>query len=116
MQNFDYLSEDKLIDFGLSYTSARKFIEAIKKEPFEKRWIEVLSKQEIELLFYYVMIDGEPDGPFSIFELVRLVNKNIINKDTLIWRPQLSGWVKAEYFGSLITGVAVLPPPVEKEK
>jgi hypothetical protein len=55
---------------------------------------------------YYIVINGEQKGPFSIDEL----RSQGITPETLVWKEGYAGWVKA---GSVpeLSGIFTTPPP-----
>ena len=55
---------------------------------------------------YYIVINGEQKGPFSIDEL-RLQG---ITSETLVWKEGYSGWVRAGIVPEL-SGLFTTPPP-----
>ncbi len=44
----------------------------------------------------YVAIGGKQAGPFTDNEMRRMVQGNIVNADTLVWRQGMPQWKKAE--------------------
>ena len=61
---------------------------------------------------YYVAIDGEKQGPFSISEL----HKINLNKKTLVWYSGLGDWVNAEEIDELTHLMNDSPPPIPLKK
>jgi hypothetical protein len=43
---------------------------------------------------WYAAIDGEPRGPFSEDELLRLAHDGHVRGRTLVWRPGFDGWTR----------------------
>lgn len=43
----------------------------------------------------YLVVDGTQAGPFSNDELVRLIQNDMLKKDTLVWKEGLPNWVAA---------------------
>lgn len=61
---------------------------------------------------YYVAIDGEKQGPFSISELQKID----LNKKTLVWYSGLDDWVDAEEIDELTHLMNDVPPPIPLKK
>ena len=61
---------------------------------------------------YYVAIDGEKQGPFSISELQKID----LNKKTLVWYSGLDDWVNAEEIDELTHLMNDVPPPIPSKK
>ncbi len=57
---------------------------------------------------YYVAVNGQKTGPFSINEL----KTQNIKRDTLVWTEGLSEWTKAEFIPALKELFKAMPPPV----
>lgn len=63
-------------------------------------------------IIYHIALDDTPEGPYNMSSIQEYITKNIIKKDTLVWRDGLSDWVEAEnefkqYFDAT-------PPPLHK--
>lgn len=61
---------------------------------------------------YYIVIDNEQAGPYSIEELKDLK----IKKDSLVWKEGLENWVVAESIEELKPLFIATPPPIPKAK
>ncbi|GAB6008254.1 DUF4339 domain-containing protein [Dysgonomonas reticulitermitis] len=58
--------------------------------------------------FFYVIINGQQQGPFSLDEL----KEKGIQKDTLVWSEGMSDWQPAGDASELKSLFGVMPPPV----
>ncbi|MDR2954893.1 MAG: SPFH domain-containing protein [Prevotella sp.] len=63
---------------------------------------------------YYVVIESEQAGPFSKFELQDLVARQILKKDTLVWKQGLFDWGHAGDQQDLDDLWTMTPPPLPK--
>ena len=61
---------------------------------------------------YYVAVGGQQTGPFSKEGLVQLVEKQVLTKETLVWKQGLAGWVPAGGQPDLQDLWTVTPPPL----
>lgn len=43
----------------------------------------------------YASINNAQAGPFTEPEFITLIQKGLVNANTLVWKPGLSGWVPA---------------------
>ena len=43
----------------------------------------------------YAVIDNSQAGPFTEQEFTTLIQKGMISKDTLVWKPGLANWMPA---------------------
>lgn len=57
---------------------------------------------------YYIHIDGEQKGPFSVDQLKELG----ITKETMVWAEGMENWVKAGDVEALNNVLKVVPPPL----
>ena len=43
----------------------------------------------------YLVVDGSQAGPFNNDELMRLIQNDLLKRDTLVWMEGLSNWMPA---------------------
>lgn len=65
---------------------------------------------------YYAAIDGQQAGPYNLVQLGELVEQQIINRDTLVWKKGLSEWVSASQQADLQSLWTLVPPPFPNQK
>ena len=58
---------------------------------------------------YYVAVDNNPTGPFTIENIKSMISNQQIKRDSLIWKQGTPTWEKAESFGEL---AGMFPPPL----
>jgi hypothetical protein len=61
---------------------------------------------------YFIVLNGQQAGPFSMTELTQLVANNQLTKETYVWKPGMGNWEKAELVQELISLFAQVPPPL----
>ena len=66
--------------------------------------------------FYYLAVDGEQAGPFTMAGLKEQLDADSLARDTLVWTEGLADWVKAEDLGELAPLLAQMPPPLPYTK
>ena len=44
----------------------------------------------------YLAVDNSQMGPFTDDELIKLIENNLLTKDTLVWRQGMPAWAQAE--------------------
>lgn len=69
----------------------------------------------IQIAGYYIGIEGEKYGPFTIEELEQKLKDGEIDEDTLSWRKGLKEWVKITDIDELKPMIENYPPPLPKE-
>lgn len=65
---------------------------------------------------YHVAIDGQQAGPFNLSQLGELVEKQVLNRDTLVWKKGLPAWVPAGEQADLQSLWTMTPPPLPIQK
>jgi len=64
---------------------------------------------------YYVVIENEQAGPFNKFQLQDMVAKQILTKNTFVWRQGLADWIHAGEQADLQDLWTMTPPPLPKQ-
>lgn len=66
---------------------------------------------------YYVLINNQQNGPYSIDSIKLLISQGQVNKDTLVWKEGMAEWgniVKQNDLKLLFGAVPPPPPPTPK--
>ncbi|WP_165045738.1 SPFH domain-containing protein [Dysgonomonas sp. ZJ709] len=63
---------------------------------------------------YYVAVGGQQSGPFNKEGLKELVAKQILTKETLVWKQGMTDWAAAESQSDLQQLWGQTPPPLPK--
>ncbi|MDR2481302.1 MAG: DUF4339 domain-containing protein [Spirochaetaceae bacterium] len=50
---------------------------------------------------YYMIVGGQVEGPLTINDLVSLIDKNLLNKDSMLWKKGMTNWAEAFTFKEL---------------
>lgn len=61
---------------------------------------------------YFVAVNGQQSGPFTIPQLQQLVQQGQINQQTLVWKQGMAGWEAAANVAELAQIFAPVAPPV----
>ena len=61
---------------------------------------------------YFIVLNGQQAGPFSMAELSQLVSNSQLTKETHVWKAGMGNWEKAELVQELISLFAQVPPPI----
>ena len=59
---------------------------------------------------YYVAINGQPMGPFDISTLTQMAANNQLSSQSLVWKPGMTEWCKAEKLEDLQSLFVTIPP------
>ncbi len=61
---------------------------------------------------FHVAVGGQQTGPFPIGNLREQISRGAITTDTLVWKPGMTGWLKAGTVSELTSLFGSMPPPV----
>ena len=85
MNDNDFFSIDKLVEFGMSMAVANQMVQSmnqtLKQMDVPGKNTEIQKKPD-EL--YYVVIDGKQSGSYSLTELSRLITEKKVTKSSYI--------------------------------
>ena len=59
---------------------------------------------------YHIAVNGQTTGPYDINTLKQMAATGQFSSETLVWKPGMSEWVKAETVDELKSIFAVMPP------
>lgn len=59
---------------------------------------------------YHIAVNGQTTGPYDINTLKQMAVTGQFSSETLVWKPGMSEWVKAETVDELKSMFAVMPP------
>jgi hypothetical protein len=60
---------------------------------------------------YYVSINGQQTGPFSIQQLQQMIQAGQIERKTYVWKQGFANWILAEEIQEVATMFNPMPPP-----
>lgn len=63
------------------------------------------------IIQYFVAVNGAQTGPFTIQQLQAMAVSNQFNKQSLVWKQGMSGWLAAETQAELMALFSAVPPP-----
>lgn len=116
MNNNDFYSMDKLVEFGMGIAVAGQMAQSMNQS---LRAMDLPGAGKVmpstQPPVYYAVIDGRAAGPYSLTELSRLITERKIVKETYIWKPGMPQWELAENVGEVLRLVALTPPPIPQK-
>lgn len=114
MNNDNFLSLDRLVEFGLGMSMARQMVN-VMNESMQNMYvpgsIKTISATPSTTTIY-VAIEGSSIGPLSESEFSQLVTNKTVTKDTLAWMPGMQNWQPIEKIPAILKIVALSPPPL----
>jgi len=112
MNDNNFFSIDRLVEFGMSMAIAQQMIQSMNHSMENMHIPGAMNPMEKpQQQFFYAVIEGKEAGPFSEQELTRLISDKKIVKQTYIWMPSLTNWKMAEQIPEVLKLVALAPPP-----
>lgn len=115
MDNDDFFSLDRLVEFGMGISIAQQMIKSMNESMHKMHTPGAMNTMEKpQQKFFYAMIDGSQSGPFSEQELARLIIEKKVVKETYVWMPKLEHWKMADKIPEVLRLVALSPPPFKK--
>lgn len=110
MNDNNFFSLDRLVEFGLSVNIAGQMIKMMN-ESMSQMYVpgaDNAFRQQTSLL--YAIVDGDRIGPISESEFTHLVSSNKVNAQTYVWKPGMSAWKQASEIPEVLRLVALTPP------
>ena len=113
MDNNDFFSLDRLLEFGIGMGMAQQMIN-VMNQSMKSMYIpgSIQSMPQPMANFFYVAIDGHQAGPLSESELLELIRDKIVSKNTLAWMPGMATWQPIEQVPAILKLIALTPPPL----
>jgi membrane protease subunit (stomatin/prohibitin family) len=63
---------------------------------------------------FFMAINGQQQGPFNLAALQQMITSGSFNRDSLVWKQGMSGWLKAGEVPELSGLFGAAPPPIPK--
>ncbi len=116
MNDQNFFSIDRLVEFGMSAAIAQQMVNSMNqtmKGMYVPGSIQSMPQgTAVPQAIYYVALDGRQTGPLNDAELTRLIMDRKINKDTLAWMPGMAAWKPVEQIPAILKIIALTPPPL----
>ncbi len=61
---------------------------------------------------FFVAVNGQQSGPFDLATLQAMATRNQFNKDSLVWKQGMTGWLAAGQVTELNSVFSSVPPPI----
>lgn len=113
MDNNNFFSIDRLIEFGLGMGIAQQMV-GMMNQAMKGMYVpgSIQSMPQPMSQIYYVAINGQQVGPLNDSELSLMISQKRIDKDTLGWVPGMTGWKPIEQIPAILKVIALTPPPI----
>lgn len=114
MNEDSFYSIDRLIEFGMGISIAQQMVRTMNESMRTMHIQGSMNPMNPQQLHYYAMISEKQVGPFSEFELAKLITDKKIINETYVWKTGLPNWVLAGSLPEILKIVALTPPPFTK--
>jgi hypothetical protein len=115
MDENSFFSMDRLLEFGMGISIAQQMVNSMNHAVNNMHVPGAMqSMGNPPKHFFYAMIEGKQNGPFSEQEFTRLIEEKKVVKETYVWMPSLPNWKMAEQIPEVLKLVALSPPPFNK--
>lgn len=114
MDNDSFYSMERLIEFGLGMAIAQQMVN-VMNQSMNSMYVpgSIQSMPHPQTQLYYVALEGKQVGPLNDSELMSLVQRREVNKDTLAWVPGMASWQPIEKVPQILKLIALTPPPLK---
>lgn len=112
MNDFQYNSIDRLVEFGLGMSIAQQMVATMNQAMNQ---MQIPGQQMPQPALqptreWYVAADGEANGPFTENEIKQKLLHKQINKDNLVWTKGMPSWAVASETPAFLALLTQLPP------
>ena len=113
MDNNDFFSLDRLVEFGLGMGMAQQMIN-VMNQSMKSMYIpgSIQSMPQPIADIFDVAVDGHQTGPLRETELMELIRDKKASKDSLAWIPGMATWQPIEQVPAILKLIALTPPPL----
>ncbi len=98
------------IGMGMGFALANKMGQSFAPSP--NNTIQSTPPPIPQQTQYFVALNGQQSGPFSLSDLTNQIKSGIITRQTLIWNQALVEWTKAGEIAELANSFSIMPPPL----
>ena len=113
MDDSNFFSVDRLVEFGMSMQIARQMVGSMNQQ-LQQMYVpgSLQAMPPTAPATYYVALEGKPVGPLNESEVSRMICRKQVTKDTLCWMPGMAAWKPVEQVPQVLRLVALTPPPL----
>lgn len=96
MNEKDYSSIDKLVDFGNGLSIAKQMTNTMNTaiENMNIPGSKIYKNKNGSDSCWFIEVSGKPAGPFSEEEIKTLIKEKKLNENSLVWKQGMETWNK----------------------
>jgi hypothetical protein len=112
MNDSDFFSVDKLVEFGLGLAISQQMVASMNYTINNSLTpgASLVPTANLSPELFYFALNNQAMGPFSGKETLDLIQQGKINKETLAWKPGSPAWKKIEEMPDILKYIALVPP------
>ena len=118
MNNDNFFSIERLVEFGLGVGIAQQMVQSMN-HALQNTYIPgAMNPVQGSLrnpAIFFVILDGKQAGPFTEAEMTRLLAEGTVTRETYVWRAGMANWAFCENVPEVLRLVALCPPPFKPE-
>ena len=118
MNNDNFFSIDRLVEFGLGIGIARQMVQSMNLALQNTYIPGTMNPAQGPLRnssIFFVILDGKQAGPFSEADMTRMIAEGAVTRETYVWKAGMSNWAFCENVPEVLRLVALCPPPFKPE-
>ena len=109
MDNSNFYSIDRLVEFGLSLAISQQMVSSMNQAIKQMYIPGSIASMPLPNVFY-LAIDNKPVGPLGEFDFMKMVESGKATKDTLGWMPGMQSWQPIASIPAMLKVIALTPP------
>ena len=111
MNENSFYSLDKLVAFGLGSSVADQLSESMNKS-IQQMKIPGAGNSTVQPhgVSYYIAVEGNAVGPYTLQELARFCIDGNLTHSSLVWQPEFEKWRPVSDCPELLQLIALTPP------
>lgn len=111
MNDVNFNSVNRLIEFGLGISAAQQMIQmmnaTVQNTNMPGQSIPQPSNKE-----WYIVKEGKPTGPILEKEIKQLLLSHMLTKDDLVWSLGMNEWKQVKDVPDILRMIFQLPPKI----
>jgi hypothetical protein len=111
MDDQNYNSLEKLLEFGMSMSVAQQMMQTMNHamQNMTTPHFDNVNVPLPQVKHYYALVNDIPQGPFTEQELSGYIFSKSVLKETLVWHQSMQGWLQAQQMPEISKLFALLP-------
>lgn len=104
------LSVNNMVEMAMGLSMASLFSQAMNSAFSNSTRILTNEQLNTPARYIHAIIDGEQKGPFSLGEIMAMIQSGNIVPETYMWKPGMPEWKPAKEITDITPGLEQIPP------